>query len=261
MAGSIESNKSLIDQWSDIFRSKDFCSHKQQHWSKFTSLGLPTRDLEDWKYTPIDSLFNYQFDSRKANRITADEVDELSLRLDAIYLVFLDGCFQPSLSTYDTGSFRIESMSNLGAYHNLSPIRSESFLHLTESLAENSIIISLPKGKVASRPLYLLHITSGRKDVMNMIHYRNHLEIEENSQAEIIEHYITLNNISHLTGARLTLSVGNNSNLTHTKLSFENNSSYHFSHNDIRLGRDSCVKSNSFLLGAGFSRHNTRYGD
>ncbi|ORM75656.1 Fe-S cluster assembly protein SufD, partial [Mixta gaviniae] len=127
-----------------------------------------------------------------------------------------------------------------------------------ESLAEQATTLRLARGKAAARPLYLLHISSGRmEEALNTVHYRHHLQIDAGAQAQIIEHYVSLNDQPHFTGARLTMAVGDNAQLTHTKLSFENVGSYHFAHNDIVAGRDANVSSHSFLLGAGLSRHNT----
>ena len=40
-------------------------------------------------------------------------------------------------------------------------------------------------------------------------------------------------------------------------MAFENAQSYHFAHNDLIVGQDATVESNSFLLGAAVLRHNT----
>jgi Fe-S cluster assembly protein SufD len=53
----------------------------------------------------------------------------------------------------------------------------------------------------------------------------------------VIEHYVSLNETRHFTGARLTMNVAANAQLHHIKLAFENAQSHHFAHNDIVLGR------------------------
>ncbi len=92
---------------------------------------------------------------------------------------------------------------------------------------------------------------------MNTVHHRHHLQLEESAEAEVIEHFVTLNDSAHFTGARFTFAVADNARLRHTKLAFESSKSYHFAHNDIVINRDAQVTSTSFLLGAGLSRHNT----
>jgi Fe-S cluster assembly protein SufD len=55
----------------------------------------------------------------------------------------------------------------------------------------------------------------------------------------------------------MTINVGDNADFTHYKLAFESQASFHFSHNDLVIGRDARVSSHSFLLGAGLTRNNT----
>jgi Fe-S cluster assembly protein SufD len=71
-------------------------------------------------------------------------------------------------------------------------------------------------------------------DDLNTAHYRHHLELESGAEATIIEHYLSLDEQRHFTGARLTMTVADNAHLQHIKLAFENAQSYHFAHNDLR---------------------------
>lgn len=92
---------------------------------------------------------------------------------------------------------------------------------------------------------------------MNTAHYRHHLELAEGAEATVIEHYASLSERRHFTGARLTMNVAANAHLRHIKLAFENPLSHHFAHNDIQLGADATAVSHSFLLGDAVLRHNT----
>lgn len=92
---------------------------------------------------------------------------------------------------------------------------------------------------------------------MNTVHHRHHLNVERGASAEIIEHYVSLDEHAHFTGARLTVNAAENSHISHYKLAFEAAAGYHFAHNDLVLARDARVRSHSFLLGAGLTRHHT----
>ncbi|STI55017.1 cysteine desulfurase activator complex subunit SufD [Escherichia coli] len=48
----------------------------------------------------------------------------------------------------------------------------------------------------------------------------------------MIEHFVSLNDARHFTGARFTINVAANAHLQHIKLAFENPLSHHFAHND-----------------------------
>lgn len=259
MAGLPTKSDNALQQWHHLFESRGEVRslQAQQHWQQLMRLGLPTRKHENWKYTPLDSLLAQQFVLPQPQSLSLAQVDALALPLDAVRLVFLDGRFQPTLSSREFDLFDIQHADATERRPLPAPVQPEIFLHLTESLAEEVTTIRLARGKAAARPLYLLHITSGQEVGTSTVHHRHHLQLEESAEAQIIEHYVSLNEAAHFTGARFTMAVADNARLVHTKLAFESANSYHFAHNDVMVGRDAQVTTTSFLLGAGLSRHNT----
>jgi len=256
-----KSNDRALQQWHHLFEGQNESRSAQsyQHWQSVERLGLPSRKHENWKYTPLDGLFSHQFALGVTPLVSQARRDELSLPLDALRLVFVDGQYQAQLSDTSLGEWQLIIERGAERTPLPEPVQSEIFLHLTESLSRETARILLPAGKTAAKPLYLLHISSGteNQEELNTLHYRHHLQLGEGSQAQVIEHFVSLTPAAHFTGARLTMSVGDNARLQHIKLAFENHVSYHFAHNDIVIGRDAVVRSNSFLLGAGLTRHQT----
>lgn len=103
-----------------------------------------------------------------------------------------------------------------------------------------------------------MHITQGvAGEEVNTAHYRHHLDLAEGAEATVIEHFVSLNDARHFTGARFTINVAANAHLQHIKLAFENPLSHHFAHNDLLLADDATAFSHSFLLGGAVLRHNT----
>ncbi len=254
------SSDNALQQWHHLFETQG--DHRslqaQQHWQQVLRLGLPTRKQENWKYTPLDGLFGHSFVLPDPAALSGAEVAALALDIDAARMVFVDGRFCAELSDSRWDLFDVQVTTAAGRRELNAPIQPEVFLHLTESLAEEVTTIHLPRGKSATRALYILHISSGSEQKeMNTSHYRHHLQLDDGAEATVIEHYVSLNDATHFTGARFTATVGNNAQLKHYKLAFEHASSYHFSHNDLVIERDARVQSHSFLLGSGLCRHNT----
>ena len=259
MAGLPTKSETALQQWHHLFESRGDARslQAQEHWQQLMREGLPTRKSEHWKYTPLDNLLGQQFVLPEVAELDAAQLQAISLPLEAVRLVYLDGAFQPSLSDSEYDLFDIQLSQAAQRRALPAPVQPEVFLHLTESLAEQVTSISVPRGTTPARPLYLLHISSGDDSKLNTVHYRHHLQLEEGAEAQVIEHYVTLNGKAHFTGSRLTMAVGDNARLTHTKLAFEDAASFHFAHNDVVAGRDAQINSQSFLLGAGLSRHHT----
>ena len=179
------------------------------------------------------------------------------MALEAYRLVFVDGQFDARLSD-DVSNSGFDVTVDNQRQSLPEAVHPEVFLHLTESLSTSVTHIQVRRNQRPNKPLLLLHITRGLEtDEMNTAHYRHHLQLAEGAQATVIEQYVSLNTLRHFTGSRLTMEVADNAQLQHLKLGFENDQSYHFAHNDLRLGRDAAAFSHSFLLGAAVTRHHS----
>lgn len=257
MAG-LPNSSNALQQWHRLFEAQGQArsGQAQQHLQQMLRLGLPTRKQENWKYTPLEGLVNSQFVARQA-AVTPQQRDALALTLDAIRLVFVDGAFRADLSDsldqHDVILAVDDERRDLPA-----PVQPEVFLHLTESLSQTVTHIRVKRNQRPAKPLLLMHITQGAEgDEVNTAHYRHHLELEAGAEATIIEHYVSLSDAKHFTGARLTMNVAPNAHLLHFKLAFENPVSHHFAHNDLLLAADASASSHSFLLGGVVLRHHT----
>ncbi|CUX97165.1 Fe-S cluster assembly protein SufD [Candidatus Hoaglandella endobia] len=265
MAGSQNNiiNARALKQWHQLFVGKIDVRSVQaySHWQDVERLGLPNNKNEHWKYTPLEGLLAHCFAPATTRTVTAAERDALSLTLDAYRLVFVDGRFVPALSDSNTGFWQIQVEEGTARQPLPAPIQPEIFLHLTESLSQQTTRIRLPTGKTASRLLYLLHISQGLdkedKDTLSTLHYRHHIDIDVGATGQVIEHFVSLSAQAHFSGARTSINVGDNAYCHHIKLAVENRASYHFAHNDICVGRNAVVRSSAFILGAVLTRHQT----
>ncbi|POT57550.1 signal peptide peptidase SppA [Citrobacter amalonaticus] len=257
MAG-LPNSSNALQQWHHLFEAlgESRSEQAQQHLQQMLRLGLPTRKHENWKYTPLEGLTHSQFVSRFVD-VSPAQRDALALGIDSLRLVFVNGQFSPTLSdATDNSGFEIQINDERQMLP--APVQPEVFLHLTESLAHRVTHIRVKHHSRPPKPLLLLHITQGvAGEEVNTAHYRHHLALEEGAEATVIEHFVSLNDARHFTGARLTMDVAANAHLHHIKLAFENPFSHHFAHNDILLAADASAHSHSFLLGDAVLRHNT----
>lgn len=267
MVGLQEKNNALSPLFDAVLAQKEpLDGYAMQHWQQAASLGLPTPRDEDWKYTDLDGFKRLVYSDKQREPLTTEQVEQYRLPVDAYLLVFVDGEYQPTLSDSDIGLFRV-SVLDVATKENLpNAINPEIFLHLTEAFNHSGVCISLDENAREDRPLYLLHIT--RQGAGGMAQIRNHLSVSPNSKACVIEHFVSFADLScvdqaecqdtsHYVGARLSMSVGDNSQLEHYNLCCETHNNFHFSHNDINIGRDAKVSSQSFLLSGHLTRHHT----
>ena len=248
-------NETAMARFTSLFEQRlgTNSQHANMHWEIAQKTGLPTFRHEDWHYTPLEAVLKTEYCFHESS-FGEQECEAFALPIDAYRIVLIDGRYSSALSSIDVGPFQVALLDN----QDLLPdaVNSEIFLHLTESLAIQPLVINLAANKIAEKPLYLLNISSGNSDAqsVSMSQYRYHISVGANSKAQIIEHFVSSNENVHMTGSRLTIEVGDNAQLSHFKLNTENGNSQHFAHNDIVVGRDCQVKSTSFLLGSLLSR-------
>ncbi|MFB6421927.1 MAG: Fe-S cluster assembly protein SufD [Candidatus Malihini olakiniferum] len=254
-----EKQAKMLQQWQALFNASRAADARtaQYHWQEVQRLILLGQNQEYWKYTPFDKLLTQRFSVPDAMIINEDMLAAYILALDSWRLVFVDGIFNTTLSDIQWGPYQIVVNAPYAAPTDFSAIQPELFLHLTESLAVQHTTIRLSSGCQAEKPLYILHISKGLSATLNMAHQRHYLYVGDGASAEIIEHYVSLDNNAHFTGSRLTVHASANSQVKHLKLAFEVSDSYHFAHNDLILEREARICSHSFLLGAGLMRHYT----
>lgn len=207
----LPNSSNALQQWHHLFEVQGAkrSPEAQQHLQQLLRTGLPTRKHEHWKYTPLEGLTNSQFVSI-AGEISPQQRDALALTLDAVRLVFVDGRYVSALSDATEGS-GYEVSINDDRQGLPDAIQAEVFLHLTESLAQSVTHIAVKRGQRPAKPLLLMHITQGvAGEEVNTAHYRHHLDLAEGAEATVIEHFVSLNDARHFTGARLTINVAAN---------------------------------------------------
>ncbi len=260
MAGLAKGNNPL-QQWHHLFAASDNSKNgeAQAHMQQLLREGLPDRKQENWKYTSLDALSRYVFVPPETALPGRDVRDGLALPMDALCVVLVNGRYSPELSDDPTAcGFRVQWQNHPGGVPDA--IQPEIFLHLTESMAPGVLYIEVPPERVTDKPLVLMNIsTSSGNDhgALPASHTRCHLTLGRNSKATVIEYYASQHTQAHFTGARLSIVAGENSELHHVKLGFENPQACHFAHNDLWVNQDCRVFSNSYLLGGQLVRHHT----
>ncbi|HEK3216899.1 TPA: Fe-S cluster assembly protein SufD [Proteus mirabilis] len=251
-------NQQALKQFSALYQQRkgEDNLNARNHWLQVEKVGFPAYRHEDWHYTPLDETLSQQYQMLPPFEVQ-DLIEQRALSFDCYRIVMVNGAFSPAESSQDFGPYQVTLLDNQSELPQA--INSEVFLHLVESLAQQPLFITLKKGVVADKPLYILNITQGHAgQEVNSANYRFHLDVGANAQMQVIEHYISSDGENrHFTGARLTATIGDNASFNHIKLGFENGISQHFAHNDLSIGRDARVNSYAFLLGNKLSRHHT----
>jgi Fe-S cluster assembly protein SufD len=240
---------------------------REKAFARFCETGFPTTHDEDWRFTNVSLIAKTSFQLATGGNLPGfDQVKPFFVPDSACQLVFVNGRFAKSLSTI--GSFppgvRVSSLAeeidqnpaaleqHLGRYLN---IERDSFSALNTAFLEDGAYVHIHRGTVIHDPICFLYIsTSGETPLMS--HPRNLVVAENETQATIVEDYVSLGESPAFCNTATELFAGDNAAISHYMIEREHKQAFNISTLRIEQGRSANVSSHSVLLGGGLVRNN-----
>lgn len=237
--------------------------------ARFAELGFPTTRDEDWRFTSLTPIVQTPF------ALPAEGGPEPARRdlapfdfpgLRSSQLVFVNGRYAPGLSsllplpngvvvTSLTGALAIHPdlvEAHLARY---ADFHQEAFTALNTAFVEDGAFLSIRRGTVLEEPIHLLYVSTGGAAPL-ITHPRNLIVADEDSQATIVEDYVSLGDGVSFSNAVTEVVVGQNGVLQHYLIEREGLQAFNVSTLRIQQGRSSSVTSHSVLLGGALVRNN-----
>ncbi|SDS32667.1 Iron-regulated ABC transporter permease protein SufD [Halopseudomonas litoralis] len=222
----------------------------------WSSAKWPTRKTELWKYTPLTALQN-------DNPAQWAQVDNCAwqqaidpIELDATRLVFINGHFSAEHSSElpvgvvcfanaDTAQQAL-IRQHLGTVANTAE---HLFAALSNAWVADGILLHVPRGTKLEKPVYILNVATpeAQPAVSNQ---RVLVLLEDSSQAELIEHYVSGDEQQNLfVNSHTEIVVGNNAQLQHYRINLEQEDLLHVGGVHVNLHRD--ARLHGFTLAQG----------
>lgn len=237
--------------------------------SRFSALGFPTTEHEDWRFTNVEGIASRPFTLAGAAPGRCAPGDLAPLRfdgLDAAALVVVDGCYRPELSDVSGLPQGVEVLplseaivrrgalvqAHLARY---ADFQEDAFTALNTAFSEHGFFCHIPRGTVVQRPIHLLFVSTAAA-AGTVDHPRNLIVAEENTQAAVIEDYAALGGGEYLTNAVTELVLGEGAVFNHYLLERESPQSFNVSTLRIEQHRSSNLSSHSVLMGGALVRNN-----
>ncbi|HEX9665942.1 MAG TPA: Fe-S cluster assembly protein SufD [Thermodesulfobacteriota bacterium] len=245
-----------------------FRENREKAIHAFKKLGFPTIHDEDWRFTNLAPIERTPFRlmlNGKSN-LSRNDIEPFVFS-DSLQnqLVFIDGRFSVELSSLNTsGGVRISNLTKaLFDYQDLlsehlthyADFEHEAFTALNTAFMEDGAFVSIPKGVLLHEPIHLLYITT-INDIPCIANPRNLIILEDNSQANIIEHYVSLGSNVYFSNVVTEVVIGENSTLDHYMIERESVKAYNVSTLRVEQMRNSNLNSHSLLLGGSLVRNN-----
>jgi len=241
---------------------------REDAFARFCQTGFPTTRDEDWRFTNVSAIARTAFSLAEKGkaRVSDSDLKPWHVQDAAAQLVFVDGQFRGDLSVLRTlpASVSIVSLkeaiaknfsaleAHLGRYLD---IQRDAFSALNTAFIEDGAFVHVARGATLDQPIHLLFVSTVAGSP-RMVHPRNLLIFEKETQATVIEEYISLGGGTVFCNSATELIAGDNAHVSHYMIEREDKDAFNISTLRIQLGRSTNVASHSLLLGGGLVRNN-----
>lgn len=241
---------------------------RESAFERFETLGFPTTDEEDWKYTNVAPLARRNFQPAVAHA----SVDAALLEpfryaeADQSRLVFVNGEYRADLSTLELpeGVVVADLRAALTGEHEMlmrrhlagsSDYELDAFRALNTAFMDGGALLVIPKGVRVESPIHLLFLSAPSGEDSASFP-RVVVVAERESEATVIESYAGVEGAaSYLTNAVAQVFVGEAARVTHYKVQGEGERAFHIGSTRADVGRASFYDLTTITLGAQLSRH------
>jgi Fe-S cluster assembly protein SufD len=241
---------------------------REDAFALFCETGFPTTHDEDWRFTNVAAIARTEFALASAGRsqLSGSALRSWPKGEVAAELVFIDGKFIRDRSVFNLpkGDVFVSSLKEAIADRpaDLEPhfgryldVRRDPFSALNTAFAENGAYVRLGCRVVLEAPIHLLFVSTAN-DAPTMIHPRSLLVFENESQATVVEEYVSVGGGTILSNSATELVAGENSTVSHFMIEREHRQAFNISTLRIQQHRSANVASHSLLLGGGLVRNN-----
>jgi Fe-S cluster assembly protein SufD len=238
--------------------------------ARFSALGFPTTELEEWRFTNIVPITRLSFTPRLAYDgagVTQQSIDLHLIRgLDCHLIVFVNGHYAAGFSS--VGPLPDGTVvGNLAGAMKSHPALIEkhlarhaaygdnAFAALNTAFLQEGACVILPEGAVLERPVFVLYLSTEAEEPF-VTSPRNLYIAGAGSRAAIIEQFSAIGHATYLTNVVSELVLGRGAVLEHDRIQNESDQAFHISNFQVAQEGGSSFISNAVSFGGSIVRNN-----
>ncbi len=260
MFGELEKRTASQPAWLRAIREDAF--------ARFCQTGFPTTKDEDWRFTNVNPISQaaFRLSPDAGKRISPADLQSFRIPGAACRVVFVNGRFVRKLSDLGSlppgikvGGLADEIAQNPGSLesHLGRYIKSgrDGFGALNTAFIEDGAYVYLPRRTVLETPIHFLFVSAADGGPA-MAHPHNLIVAEDETQASIVEDYVSFGSGAFFSNVVTELVAGENAVLSHYLIEREDLEAFNISTLRMQQARSANVSSHSVLLGGGLVRNN-----
>jgi len=227
---------------------------REQALASLQDSGLPEPRDEDWRFTPLRILDRDDWIAAPRPEAGALPADYSISGLDAVRIVLVDGFLDSELSDVAVFPRGLELLkgSDEVPFPSSKLARTRAFEGLNLVATPEPFVLRVEG--VIERPVHLVHLSSAA-DISRLASPCFRVEVAPNAELTLIEDHLSAEGSSDLVNLRVELDVGDNAQVSWTRLVRTGAEHRHLAHMQIRQSRDSVVRVHPMTLGGALVRH------
>lgn len=236
----------------------------------FAQLGFPTTRQEEWKYTNIEPLLQYQFRFFESDQqIPIKTIEKFFFQKNiSSRLVFINGKYSETLSHFQDLPAGVIIKNFKDALHDHPQIISkyfatinrngkDTFTALNTAFAKEGLFLYLPHDIIIEKPFHILHITDAPNEPYQ-VHPRHLVIVGKNSALKFIESHHALSEGPFFHNAFSEIFLGANAQLDFYKIQDDSLQSFRIHQTHIYQEQHSVLNSFCVDLGGALVRNNMK---
>ncbi|WP_179337360.1 Fe-S cluster assembly protein SufD [Winogradskyella ludwigii] len=236
----------------------------------FEAEGFPTKKLEDWKYTSLNSILkpDYSVFPTIENDIEFKDVKKYFIHeIDAYKIIFIDGKYASHLSQTTHDGLDVCLMSAaltkpkykviIDNYFNKIATK-DGLSSLNTAFSHEGAYINIPKNKVVEKPIQIIHFSTGNEAAV-MLQPRNLIIVNENAHVQIIERHQSLTDNPVLTNSVTEIFTNKRAIVDYYKIQNDKQSASLIDNTYINQKQESLAKVHTFSFGGKLIRNNLNF--
>lgn len=238
-------------------------SLRERAMDAFLEQGIPGRKHEEYKYLNMELALKGDV-SGSSKSVSAEFIQNAKIIKNAIVVVIINGKLSVENTNFNNNVKGLEIIDLAEAsgnsafqkhYAQYADIKSDAFIALNTAMAAGGIFIHVEKNTIVNHPIHIIHITSASGYMI--VHPRNLIVLEENSQAKIIESFISAEDSARVFNNALSeMFVDVKAQLEHYKIQEENEVGSLMNTTQVIQKGTSVFSTNNFTLSGSLVRNN-----
>jgi len=230
--------------------------------TQFAAQGFPSPRAEEWRYTNVSAIEKKRFLAIETRTVVDVQAFLAAYQLkEAWSLVLVDGHFRADLSVLSDLPESVTVLSMADALNTHADIlqnyvgqavsdTEHGFVAFNTANFTDGLFVHIPPKLVLNQPIQVLHINTQADSLAST---RTVIVADTMAEAQLIETFVGFDN-GYLTAAVTEVFVGDNANITLTKIQCEAEKAYHFGGTYSKQARNARFTHHNFALGSLLAR-------